>query len=113
MGGWLVIGAAVLVLFWLDWTLLHVTCRRVAGIGGYGEVVRLVPVTVAALTLNLAVKSGGLAGLAMFAADGRRRKLSPARVSGAYLVAAVVVFRVLQFWLPLTAGATVGWWLRR
>lgn len=118
----------------------------------------MVPVTVAALALNLAVKSGGLAGLAVFVADGRLGVVmlwaALAAVGGgdrpvlalvAYAIttlfgivgvspgglgfvevgavavlvsvgiaaAAVVVFRVLQFWLPVAVGVVVSWWLRR
>lgn len=67
----------------------------------------LLPVTVAALALNLAVKSGGLAGLAVFVADGRRRGLPTARVSGAYVVAAAMAD--IAFVVTLAAGIVVVW----
>ncbi|MGH3777169.1 MAG: lysylphosphatidylglycerol synthase transmembrane domain-containing protein [Pseudonocardiaceae bacterium] len=105
--GWLVVGVAALVLLWVDWVLLHVFCRRLVGVGGFAEIIFLVPVTVAALALNLAVKSGGLAGLAVFVADGRRRGLSAARVSGAYVVAAAMT--EVAFVVTLAAGIVVVW----
>lgn len=104
---WLVGGVAALALFWLSWVLMHVVCRRLVGVGGAAEMTALVPVTVAALGLNLAVKSGGLAGLAVFIADGRRRGLPIARVSGAYVVAAAIV--EVAFVVTLAAGIAVVW----
>jgi hypothetical protein len=44
---------------------------------------RLAPVAVGAVALNLVVKSGGLAGLALFLLDGRRRGTPAGRVAGA------------------------------
>ncbi len=104
---WLAIGVTALVLFWLDWVLLHVLSRRLMGVGGFSEAARLVPVTVAALALNLAVKSGGLAGLTAFVADGRRRGLPIARVSGAYVVASAMADAA--FTVTLAAGIAVVW----
>ncbi|MGH3897296.1 MAG: lysylphosphatidylglycerol synthase transmembrane domain-containing protein [Pseudonocardiaceae bacterium] len=105
--GWLAVGVMALALSWLTWVFLHVLCRKLVGVGGFAEMIPLVPVTVAALALNLAVKSGGLAGLAVFVADGRRRGLSTARVSGAYLVAAVMT--EVAFVVTLATGIVVVW----
>lgn len=105
--GWLAIGVIALGLFWLDWVLLQVLSRRLMGVGSFAETRHLVPVTVAALALNLAVKSGGLAGLATFVADGRRRGLPIARVSGAYVVAGAMADAA--FTVTLAAGIAVLW----
>lgn len=48
-------------------------CRRLLlGGSGFAEKISLVPVMVASPGLNFAIQSGGLAGLAVFVADGRR-----------------------------------------
>ncbi|MFD0489989.1 hypothetical protein ACFQ0O_26480 [Saccharopolyspora spinosporotrichia] len=65
----------LLLVWWLNWTLLHAAARRVVGVGGYAELGRLVPVTLSSIALNLAVKSGNVAGLASFAYDARQRGL--------------------------------------
>jgi uncharacterized protein (TIRG00374 family) len=85
--GWLAGGAVLLIGWWGCWVLLHLASRRAAGLRVDSDGRRLVPVTLAAVALNLVVKSGGLAGLAVFAADGRRRGLAAARVQTGYLLA--------------------------
>ncbi|MDQ3764846.1 MAG: lysylphosphatidylglycerol synthase domain-containing protein [Actinomycetota bacterium] len=105
--GWLVGGVLLLGCWWVAWVLLHAASRRALGVGGYAETGRLIPVTLAAVALNLAVKSGGLAGLAAFAADARRRDLPRGPVSGAYLLAAA--FADVGFIVTLAAAVTVTW----
>lgn len=95
--GWLVVGVTALVLFSLDWVLLHLVCRRLVGVGGFAEMIPLVPVTVAALGLNLAVK--------IWRPDGAGVLRHAYRCRGG----GVVVFRVVQFWLPLIVGVSVSW----
>lgn len=104
---WLWVGLALLLVWWANWTLLHQASRRVMGVGGGPEFLRLVPVTMSSIALNLGVKSGNVAGLAAFAADGRRRDQQPGRVAGAYLVAAQVA--ELTFIVTLAAGMAVVW----
>ncbi len=105
--GWLVGGVLLLGCWWVAWVLLHAASRRALGVGGYAETGRLIPVTLAAVALNLAVKSGGLAGLAAFAADARRRGLPRGPVSGAYLLAAA--FADVGFIVILAAAVAVTW----
>lgn len=86
---WLALGAAFLVVWWAAWAALHAGSRDVVGLDGWSATGRLVPVTMAAIAMNLAVKSGGLAGVGVFLADGRRRGSPPGRVGAGYLVATV------------------------
>lgn len=106
-GDWLLVGTLVLVLWWIVWLLLYLACRRVTGVGGYAEATRLAPVAVGAVALNLVVKSGGLAGLALFALDGRRRGTPAGRVTGAYVLAAVLAD--VAFAVTLGAAVVVVW----
>lgn len=86
---WLAAAGAFLVVWWVAWAALHAGARGLVGIDGWTATGRLVPVTIGAVAMNLAVKSGGLAGLGMFVSDGRRRGVPPGRVAAAYLVATV------------------------
>ncbi|PFG98066.1 uncharacterized protein (TIRG00374 family) [Saccharopolyspora erythraea NRRL 2338] len=95
----------LLLVWWLNWTLLHAAARRVVGVGGYAELGRLVPVTLSSIALNLAVKSGNVAGLASFAYDARQRGLPRGRVTAAYLAAAQLA--EVAFVVTLGAGILV------
>jgi uncharacterized protein (TIRG00374 family) len=106
-GCWLLVGTLVLVLWWAAWLLLYLACRRLTGVGGYAEATRLAPIAVGAVALNLMVKSGGLAGLALFAADGRRRRMPAGRVAGAYVLSAVIAD--VAFLVTLVAAVVVVW----
>ena len=88
---WLAVAAALLVAWWTAWVALHAGARDLVGLNGWGAAGRLVPVAMGAVALNLVVKSGGLAGLGVFLADGRRRREPPGRISAAYLVATAAV----------------------
>ena len=88
--GWLALGALALLAWWLARIAIHAGCRSAFGLPGYRELVDLLPVTLAAVAVNSAVKSAGLAGLTIFASDGRRRSLATGPVAGAYLVAVAV-----------------------
>lgn len=106
-GFWLAIGAVVWLAWCLDWILLHLASRRITGVGGYSEFVRLAPVTLSSIALNLAVKSGNVAGLAAFTSEAQRRGTSPGRVTGAYLSAAQLA--EVAFIGTLGAGMGVVW----
>lgn len=86
---WLALAFAALVAWCLAWSALLVGCRRVVGLGG-GGVLRLAPVSAASVALNLVTKSGGLAGLASWLREGRRRGEPPGAVTAAYLLAAAL-----------------------
>ncbi|WP_203927389.1 hypothetical protein [Virgisporangium ochraceum] len=103
---WLVVGTVALVAWWAAWLLLHLACRRLTGAGGYAEAARLAPVTVGSVAVNLLVKSGNLAGLALFAADARRRGAAAGRVTGAYVLAAVFADVAMTV---VVAGTAVLW----
>ncbi|GAA2788966.1 lysylphosphatidylglycerol synthase transmembrane domain-containing protein [Saccharopolyspora taberi] len=106
-GYWLSAGLGLLALWWLDWTLLHASARRMVGTGGYAELGGLVPVTLMSIALNLAIKSGNVAGLAAFTVDARRRGSPTGRVTAAYLAAAQLA--EVAFVVTLAAGLVVVW----
>lgn len=106
-GGWVLVALILFGVWWLNWALLYAAARRVTGVGGYREFARLVPVTLAAIAVNLAVKSGNIAGLAVFVADGRRHGVPSGRVTAAYLAAAQLA--EVAFVVTLTAGLVVVW----
>lgn len=103
---WLAVGTG-LFLVWLSmWTLLQAACRRAVGAGGYHEFPRLVPLTSAAIALNLVVKSGNLAGIVFFSADARKRSVPATRVNSAYLLS--VAFVDFAFIVPIAAAVGVA-----
>lgn len=104
-GGWLCAGFGLLLVWLLNWTMVHLASRRITGAGGYGELIRLFPVSLASIALNLAMKSGNFAGLAAFTAEGRRRGAPTGRVLGAYLAAAQLA--EVAFIATLAIGMTV------
>ncbi|MCA1193402.1 MULTISPECIES: lysylphosphatidylglycerol synthase transmembrane domain-containing protein [unclassified Saccharopolyspora] len=106
---WLAVGAGVLLVWIANWVLLHVAARRVTGAGGYHEFAGLLPVTVASIALNLAVKSGNVAGVAAFSLHARGRGTGDqGRVTGAYLAAAQTA--EVGFVVTLAAGLAVVCW---
>ncbi|GIJ57335.1 hypothetical protein Vau01_048510 [Virgisporangium aurantiacum] len=106
---WLSAGAAALLVWWAAWVLLHATSRQAAGIsGGAAELARLVPLALGAVAVNSAVKSGGLAGVALFDGDGRARSLSRGRVHAGYLLA--LAFTEVAFLVTLALGVVLARW---
>ncbi|MFR9731744.1 flippase-like domain-containing protein [Saccharopolyspora sp. MS10] len=104
----LVLATGVWLVWIANWVLLHLAARRLTGAGGYREFLVLLPVTVSSLALNLAVKSGNLAGVAAFGLDARRRGAEQGRVTGAYLAAAQTA--EVGFVVTLAAGLAVVCW---
>ncbi|NDI46646.1 phosphatidylglycerol lysyltransferase domain-containing protein [Goekera deserti] len=86
--GWLLALAGALVLWSAAWTAVHATASAAVGLPARGELRDLTRTSLAAVALNSAVKSGGMAGLAAFLRRGRRRGLPDADVSAGYLLAA-------------------------
>jgi uncharacterized protein (TIRG00374 family) len=104
--GWLSAGAACLLTWWGAWVLLHATSRRAAGVGSDADLARLVPLALGAVAVNSAVKSGGLAGVALFDGDGRARSLSRGRVHAGYLLA--LAFTEVAFVVTLALGVVLA-----
>lgn len=77
--------------------------------GGNRPVVALVAYAISTLFGIVGVLPGGL----MFVEVGAVAVLVSFDTAVGVAAAAVVVFRVLQFWLPLAVGLAVSWWLRR
>jgi uncharacterized protein (TIRG00374 family) len=98
--------AALAMLLWLvNLALLHESTQRAAGLRT--RPLSLVAPAAAGNFLNLVTKSGGMAGLAMFLANGRRRGHQRGPVVAAYLLAEVVV--ELAFAAVLVAALAVVW----
>lgn len=76
---WLAFAAAVQAVYLLNLAAIYRAAFRMVGVEE--RLSRLVPLVIAAFFVNVVTASGGLAGLAIFADDARRRRLSPARVT--------------------------------
>lgn len=105
---WLLAGAGWLLVWWAAWLLLHVTSRRATGVGAGPEWRAVLPVTVGSIAVNLTVKSGGLAGIALFDGDGRSRGLPRGPVRAGYLLAAT--FAEVAFLVTLALAVVMAWW---
>lgn len=101
---WALIGIAVMALGFVNLGWMHAAARRVVGIPT--PAASLVPVAMSANALNLVVKSGGMAGLGAFAADGRERGLARGQVIAAYVLV-VTVADVAFTLMLLVALATI------
>ncbi len=98
--------ATLAMLLWLvNLALLHESAQRAAGIRTR-PLSLLAPAT-AGNFLNLVTKSGGLAGMATFLANGRRRGLGRGPVVAAYLLVAVLL--EMAFAVVLIAALAVVW----
>jgi uncharacterized protein (TIRG00374 family) len=105
---WLLIGSVFLLGWWAAWVLLHTTSRRATQVLAGRELLRMVPVTLGGIALNMAVKSGGLAGVTLFDSEARARGLVRGRVHAAYLLA--TAFAELAFLVTLLIGIALTWW---
>lgn len=85
---WLAVAAAAMVLWLADQTAMHTATQWAVGLPARPR--RLAPVVLGATFLNTVTKSGGMAGLVLFTAEGRRRRLSRGPVVAAYVLASVV-----------------------
>jgi uncharacterized protein (TIRG00374 family) len=103
---WWLAAAAVLTAAWLvNFGLLQSAAQRAAGLPTRPFAV--IAPSVAANFLNMITKSGGMAGLAMLLADGRRRANPRGPVVAAYLLAAAVV--EMAFGATLFVAMIVVW----
>lgn len=101
--GWLALG----VLVSLGYVVVYGMARR-AALGAFGVELAPRPAVRAALvahSVNIVTKSGGLAGLAVYREEARRRGAAPSRVLGGYVLA--VVLGDLAFACTLAAASIV------
>ncbi len=85
---WVMTGVVAMVLGFVNLGWMHAGARRAVGIPT--PAAPLVPVAMSANALNLVVKSGGMAGLGVFTADGRDRGLPRGSVIAAYVLVVTV-----------------------
>jgi uncharacterized protein (TIRG00374 family) len=98
--------AACAMLLWLvNLALLHESAQRAAGLRT--RPLSLVAPAAAGNFLNLVTKSGGMAGMATFLANGRRRGHGRGPVVAAYLLVAVLL--EMAFAVVLIAALAVVW----
>ena len=103
---WVGLAVGAVALGWLNLAALHAAAQRALGLP---TVARQVAVpALAAQFLNLLFSSGGLAGLSVFRADGRRRGLEPGPVTGSYLLVAVAGQLAVIAVLPVAFAILVG-----
>ena len=81
---WLVVAFAAMLGAFVNLGAMHASGQRAVGLSSSAS--RLVFTAVKANSLNLVVKSGGMAGLTTFIADGRRRQVSRGPIIAAYVL---------------------------
>lgn len=99
---WLLVLAGALLLWWAAWTALHAGALAAVTRVRAADLPEVARGAVAAVALNSAVTSAGLAGLAAMARAGRRRGMPRAEVASGYLLAATVTD--LGFLLVMVVG---------
>jgi uncharacterized protein (TIRG00374 family) len=85
---WLALSVGFAAAWAVNQAALHAAAQRSVGLSS--RLRDLLIVSMSASFLNLVTKSGGMAGLAAFVADGRRRERPRGRVVAAYLLAIVL-----------------------
>lgn len=103
--GWLLVAALTTVVWMLVHTAMHTATQWAVGLPA--RPVRLLPVVLGSTFLNTVLKSGGMAGLVLFTAEGRRRDKPRGQVVAAYVLASVV--SEIGFALVLVAALAVVW----
>jgi uncharacterized membrane protein YbhN (UPF0104 family) len=81
---WLAAAFAAMLGAFFNLGAMHASGQRAVGLAASAN--RLVLTAVKANSLNLVVKSGGMAGLATFIADGRRRQVPRGSIIAAYVL---------------------------
>ncbi len=100
---WLALAVGVQALYLVNLAAGYGAAFRTVGVEK--KMSALLPLVIAANFINVVTASGGLAGMALFAGDARRRKQSAARVTvGGVLY---VLFDYAGFLLVLAVGFTV------
>jgi uncharacterized protein (TIRG00374 family) len=102
---WLTLAALFAVAWLVNYGLLHSAAQRAAGLPT--RVFAVTAPAIAANFLNMITKSGGMAGLAMLLADGRRRGNPRGPVVAAYLLAAALV--EMAFGATLVGAMILVW----
>ena len=93
---WLLVALTAMFVAFVNLGAMHAGAQRAVGLPSPTR--RLIVTAVKANSLNLIVKSGGMAGLTSFMADGRRREVSRGSIIAAYVLVVTlleVAFAVL------------------
>lgn len=88
-GGWLIAGILAMVAWFADMASTHAASWRAAGLTVRTR--ELMAPVMAATSLNLVVKSGGLAGLPAMMSHGRRHHASRGAVTAAYVLVSTMM----------------------
>ena len=81
---WVIVAFVAMLGAFVNLGAMHASGQRAVGLSSSAR--RLVLTAVKANSLNLVVKSGGMAGLTTFLADGRRRQASRGSIIAAYML---------------------------
>ncbi len=100
---WVFLAILLQVCFYLAFAAIYQTAFLSVGLRKPG-LLHLIPLTFAAVFLNVVAPSGGASGIALFVDDAARRGESPARAAAAVLVKVLSDFLAIA--LILTAGMT-------
>lgn len=93
---WLVVGFVAMLGAFVNLGAMHAAAQRAVGVSASPR--QLILTAMSANSLNLVVKSGGMAGMTTFIADGRRRHVPRGSIIAAYVLVvtlAEVAFAVL------------------
>ncbi len=99
---WVAIAAAMQIALYLSYTLVYQ--QALATVEVKSQVLRLLPLTFAAVFMNVAVPSGGASGSALFIDDAARRGQSPARTAAGMLLALIAEYSTFTVVLLLGLG---------
>lgn len=81
---WLVVGFVAMLTAFVNLGAMHAAAQRAVGVSASTR--QLILTALSANSLNLVVKSGGMAGLATFITDGRRRRVPRGSIIAAYVL---------------------------
>lgn len=100
-GQWLILAALLQLGFYLAYSAIYQSAFHSVGMSKHG-LLHLLPLSFAAIFVNVVAPSGGAAGAALFVDDAKRRGASPARAAAGVLVKTLADFTAIT--LVLAAG---------
>ena len=102
---WLLLALAAMLASFTNLGALHASAQRAVGLSSSR---RLLVTAVKANSLNLVVKSGGMAGLTAFLTEGRRRQVSRGKIIAAYVLVTTLLEVAFAALLILVIGVVVA-----
>ena len=103
---WLAVAVVAMLAAFANLGAMHASGQRAVGVSSTAR--QLVLTAVAANSLNLVVKSGGMAGLASFIAEGRRRDVPRGSVIAAYVLVITLLEVAFAMLLIVVLGIVVA-----